>query len=376
MVAPATARAALTIYSSLPLQGVQDPQSLGIVAGARRALADAGATAGGMAVRYVSLDDSTARAGTWAPAAVARNAREAATDGTTIAYLGEFNSGASAISIPILNEAGVMQISPSNTAIGLTLGGPGSERGTPAKYYPTGRRTYGRVAPNDAVQARAGARLLELLGKRNVLVVNDGELYGLGLARLVSAALKRHGVHVVGFRRLGRHNAGAIARAARRADAVYFGGITSNGAPALWRALASRPALVKVGSDGVAESAFYDPSYGGIPARAARKTYITLGTLAPSAYPAAGRSVLRALKTTNPYALYGYEAMALALDSIDRGGPTRAGALGGLFATRDRDSVIGRYSIDANGDTTTTRFGVYRIVGGDLRFDRVVDAGT
>ena len=48
------------------------------------------------------------------------NARKAAQDKTTIAYLGEFNSGATAISLPILNEAGILQISPSNTDVGLT----------------------------------------------------------------------------------------------------------------------------------------------------------------------------------------------------------------------------------------------------------------
>ena len=373
--APASAAADLTIYSSLPLHGGQRPQTMGVVAGAKRALADAGGIAGGMTVRYVSLDDSTAAVGTWSADVVAGNARLAARDPSAIAYLGEFNSGASAISIPILNAAGIMQISPSNTAIGLTRGGPGAEPGTPARYYPTGRRTFARLVPSDVVQARAGARLLDILGKRRVLVVEDGEIYGHGLAARAAASLRKRGIKVIGMRRLGRRNAGAIARAARQADALYFGGITSNGAPALWRALAGRPDLVKVGGDGIAEPGFFDPAEGGVSSRVARKTYITIATLDRSAYPARGQAIMRALHTTDAYALYGYEAMALALDAINRGGPTRAGALDGLFATRDRDSVIGRYSIDASGDTTATRFGVYRIARRDLRLDRVVDAG-
>ena len=375
VAAPSPAAADLTVYSSLPLQGAQRSQTLGIVFGARRALADAGFAAGGMPVRHVSLDDSTAAAGTWDAASVARNARRAAQDPTTIAYLGEFNSGASSISIPILNVAGVMQISPSNTQIGLTRGGAGTEPGQPDKYYPTGRRTYGRLVPNDAVQARAGAQLLQTLGRRKVMVVHDGEVYGRGVARLVADSLKARGIRVTGFRRLGRRNAAAIARAARTSDALYYGGITANGAVALWRAFHKRPNLVKVGSDGIGERSFTDSREGGISADAARKTYITLATLPPSAYPAPGPAILRALKTTDAYALYGYEAMALALDSINRGGPTRAGAIGGLFATRDRDSVVGRYSIDANGDTTSTRYGVYRVARRDLAFDRVIDAG-
>ena len=63
-------------------------------------------------------------------------------DDNTIAYLGEFNSGASAISIPLLNEAGILQVSPSNTYVGLTRS-EGAEKGEPEKYYPSGTKTYG-----------------------------------------------------------------------------------------------------------------------------------------------------------------------------------------------------------------------------------------
>ena len=60
----------------------------------------------------MSLDDSTAAAGNWDPGQTSTNARKAAQDKSTVAYIGEFNSGASAVSIPILNQAGIAQISP------------------------------------------------------------------------------------------------------------------------------------------------------------------------------------------------------------------------------------------------------------------------
>jgi ABC-type branched-subunit amino acid transport system substrate-binding protein len=62
-----------------------------------------------LTIKYVSLDDSKAQAGTSTPEATSANARQAAQDDSTIAYLGEFNSGASAVSMPILNETGVPQ---------------------------------------------------------------------------------------------------------------------------------------------------------------------------------------------------------------------------------------------------------------------------
>ena len=48
--------------------------------------------------------------------------------------------------------------------------------------------------------------------------------------------------------------------------------------------------------------------------------------------------------------------------------------LGTLRTTRHRESVLGPYNIDSNGDTTLTEYGVYRIAGGQLKFHRRVTA--
>ena len=91
----------LTIYSSLPLQGDSRPQSEDVVRGEQLALEKAGSKAGKYKIKYVSLDDSVAATGKWDPGKVSENARKAVGDDNAIAYLGEFNSGASAISIPL-----------------------------------------------------------------------------------------------------------------------------------------------------------------------------------------------------------------------------------------------------------------------------------
>jgi branched-chain amino acid transport system substrate-binding protein len=70
-----------------------------------------------------------------------------------------------------------------------------------------------------------------------------------------------------------------------------------------------------------------------------------------------------------PYAEYGYEAMALVLDAMRRAGPqadSRDAVRRELFATRDRDSVLGRYSIDRFGDTTLATYGALRVRHGRL----------
>jgi branched-chain amino acid transport system substrate-binding protein len=375
----------LTIYSSLPLQGASRPQTLAIVLGARLALAERGGRAGGYRIRYVSLDDSTSSAGTWTPEATAANALRAARNRSAIAYIGEFNSGASAISIPILNEVPLPQISPSNAATGLTRDPPGADRGEPEKYYPTGRRHYVRIAPNDIVQGGALAAAMRTRGCRRIAALNDGEAYGAGVGYWVRRRARQLGLRIVASRRINprashyRRLAARVKR--RRSDCVVFTGITANGAVQLFEDVGRRlPRANLFGSDGIAESGFTDPREGGISPRIGRRVVVSVVTLAPSALPASGRQVLRRYRARyrerfpDPYAVYGYEAMSLALDAIASAGADRAAVIRWLFSVRDRDSPLGRYSINRYGDTTLRSYGLYRVRRGLLHWAGAVQA--
>ena len=46
----------------------------------------------------------------------------------------------------------------------------------------------------------------------------------------------------------------------------------------------------------------------------------------------------------------------------------RSKVLRAIFDTRDRRSVLGTYSITPTGDTTIRRYGVWRVVDGNLVF--------
>ena len=139
------------IYSSLPLQGAVNVDTIPMVNGIKLALAEAGGKAGQFTVNYVSLDDSTATsAATNCDVNQSEaNARRAATDPKAVLYIGEFNSGCSKVTIPITNQAGLPQVSPANTYVGLTTNDPGSAPGEPQKYYPTGQRTFLRIVPRE-----------------------------------------------------------------------------------------------------------------------------------------------------------------------------------------------------------------------------------
>jgi branched-chain amino acid transport system substrate-binding protein len=376
----------LTVYSSLPLQGAQRPQTTDMVKGIELALEQAGGKAGEFTIRYESLDDSTAQAGAWTPEATQANARRAAQDDSTAVYIGEFNSGASAVSIPILNEAGVPQISPANTAVGLTSDDPGAEPGEPDKYYPSGQRTYARIVPKDTIQGAALATLMKQEGCQRVFMTNDKEVYGAGLAENIQGAADEIGLEIIANEEIDKNAPNFRSLAARAKgediDCFLYSGITANNGVQLFKDFAAAlPDAKLYGPDGVAEAGFANPAEGGIPADVARRVKTTVATLSPDDYPQEGQEFFRAFEAKydepnpNPYAIYGYEAMRLALDVIERSGTgQKADVLSALFETRDRESVLGTYSIDENGDTTLTDYGVYAIEDGELVFDQTIQA--
>jgi branched-chain amino acid transport system substrate-binding protein len=124
----------VTVYSSLPRHGVSAPVAAAVAAGERLALADAGHRAGALRVRLRRLDSTDPGDRLWDPDRVSANAEQAADDETAIAYIGELDYGASAVSVPITNDAGILQVSPSDGLTSLTRSVPGRRRAGPERY--------------------------------------------------------------------------------------------------------------------------------------------------------------------------------------------------------------------------------------------------
>jgi branched-chain amino acid transport system substrate-binding protein len=379
----------LTLYISVPMHGASRVNAQAVVSAAHLALSETRGRIGKYRIVLKVLDDSTVQRGHWDPGQTTVNARLAVADKTTIGYIGEFNSGASAISIPILNRVGIAQISPASTAVGLTSRGSGASPGEPQKYYPTGVRTYARIVPNDAIQAIAQVKLQKSLGCRKTYVVDDGEVDGADTANSFSLAAQSASLQVVGVQAFEPSatdfSSLATGVAQSGADCVLISAITESNAVLVTRQIAAAlPAAKIFATAGVAESTYTDPTLGGIPIALDPRVMITAPTLGPSGSPPAGRRfyALYAQRygTPEPYAIYGYEAMSLMLNAIGRatehGTDTaqRSKVVAAIFSTRDRRSVLGTYSIDSNGDTTLHRYGVYRVLAGALSFWKAIDA--
>jgi branched-chain amino acid transport system substrate-binding protein len=360
----------LTVYVSVPLHGPSGAFGHAIRDGARLALEDAGGKAADVEIDAVFLDDT--EGGRWDPGVVGENARAASSDSTAIAYIGEFESGATRTSLPITNEARMLQVSPASTAVDLVSPFPGSDE-VPDQVQPSGERSFGRVIPDDDAQAAAGAEWARRLGVRRALVVSDGSEFGDAVAEEFAEEAEDLGVSV--------DRAGSEAAALRGAkanpDLVYYGGIGAAGMPFLERAVRSSDAMI-MGTDAL----LLDPSF----LRRARpfepRLRLTTSAQAPAQLPPPeGPELVRGYRHQfghgpDAYAAYGYEAMAVVLDSIERAGDTvdRTSVIDAFLDTTDRRSVLGTYSIDEVGDTTLDRLAGYRVRDARPVFDSALRA--
>jgi branched-chain amino acid transport system substrate-binding protein len=371
----------LTVYLSVPLNGASKVSGEAVSDGAQLALAQAHGRIGEYRIELKTLDDATIARGGWDPGQTTINARVAVLDPTTIGYIGELNSGASAVSIPPLNRAGIPQISPTSSAVGLTSSAPGSWPGEPQKYYPTGVRTFARVVPNNSVQAIAQVRVQKGMGCTKVYVLDDGEVDGADAARSYDVAAQAAGLSLVGFQAFPRdattYAALASAVAQTGADCVLISADTESGAVLLTTQLAeAMPDAKFFGSAGLAESTYYNPAQGGVPTSIDPRVILTAPLFPGAEHPASARSFVASYERhygpVEPDSIFGYEAMSLLLNAIDRATKrgtkpaVRSQVRAAIFATRDRRSVLGTYSIDPNGDTTMRRYGVYGIADGQL----------
>lgn len=371
----------LTIYSSLPLEGPLAPVSREIVDGEKLALAQLGGRVHRFRIHYASLDDANPKTGGWAPGETATNAKIAAQDGSTIAYLGDYDSEATAISLPFVNEAGILQVSPASPYVGLTSSLHAGQD-EPERFYQTGKRTFARLMPADPVQAAAQVQLMKRLGVGRVYVIEDEDPFDLPLAAIVAEAARRAGIEVVGEDTIDTTASTEYSEEAHKvgasgAEAVFFSGQPGAGAVALWQQLhAASPALKLLGASALTEAPFAQQL-----GAAASRAYLATPVLPVALYPPAARPVMAQYRAqfheaAGAWALYGYETMSAVLLAIRRAGShgnDRQAVIAKFFALRDRDSVLGRYGIQSDGDATLARYGVDRVAHGRLVFYRAFD---
>ena len=347
--------AVLTVYLSAPLSGPRAEEGRDIAAGAELALADAASEAGGVTVELVILDDANGIG--WDAATTGANARRAIQDSTAIAYVGELDSGATRTSLPITNEAGLLQVSAGSGAEDLTRDALGGDE-IPEELQSSGVRTFGRVSSSDAVQGQAAAVWMASEGVGSVEVIQSDDPF--------SAAL------VGGF---GSSASAPEVAGGEEADASFLtvesGAAGENVIPTTAGPIYASDELLERGRQELASLPELCRTATTCPPRP-RRLLVTSAALDPAQLPAEADEFLAAFeqeegREPGRWAAYGYEAMALVLDSIERADDPldRASVRDAFFATTDRESILGTYSIDEVGDTTLGAVGAYEVSDGE-----------
>jgi branched-chain amino acid transport system substrate-binding protein len=309
--------APVAVYVSLPLTGPHGADGRDAADGARLALEQAHAKAGPIQVRATYLDD--ARGKIWDPVAVGENARRAVQDSSAAAYIGELDSEPTRASVPITNDAGLVQVSPGAGGVDLTQPAAGYPD-SPDRYRPSGNVNFARTVPSDAVVADAAANWVSELDLRSATAISDGSPFQNLMASEFTSAATEHGIQVQKAR-----------TADGKAAIVYYpGGVTSSGGQILQESGRPAPPRRELSAE-----------------------------LAPASLP--GRSFLRQFsgrfdRAPGPYAAYGYESMGLVLQAIAGGGTDassfRDNVRNGVIGAQRDGTVLGSYSITSDGDTT------------------------
>ena len=350
----------LAVYSSVPRKGVLAKQGEAVAAGQRMALDDADGRVGGRRVRLVQLDGAGDGDDPWDPAEIESNANDAVDDPAAVAYLGEVALGGSAVSVPVTNADGLLQVSSGDSLPSLTQPDPGGGGEIPARYYPEGNRSFLRLVPHGGVEAKVLVNWARERGAGALVIVRDQRVHGSELASWALYEAQRAKLPVEIER--ARENADDYEDLAEdvaddRPRAVILtmpaGEDADAAVAALRAALPATPILAaaSVTADPPVGVEFIDPH------------------LPPQEYGPSTKRVLDRLGRPpgDPFALdalYGYESMRLVLDAIARAKPGAADArmavLRAALAMRRVDGVFGTYSLVPGGDVATSAFGSFR----------------
>jgi ABC-type branched-subunit amino acid transport system substrate-binding protein len=323
----------LTVYASVPSNApdVLDAEQL--------ALKQAGAQVGKYTVVLRPVTANT-------PAQVTANARAADQNSTTIAYLGEVAPGSSEASVPITNELGILEVSPTDNALELTQS-TSAVSGSRKTYYPSQSSygyTFGRVAPSAAAEARALVSEISALHVSSLYVTDDGSPYGKAIALAVRQSAKP---------------AVTVATSPASAGAAFVGYSSPTAAAAEFAKLAAANGSLKLfGPSALDTQAFASA----LPASAQANTFISAPGFMHGDLPAAGASFEQAFASAYghapaPQAIFGFAAMNAVLDALHQAGASannRSTIVDDFHALKNRSSALGTYSIDAAGDITLT----------------------
>lgn len=350
-----------------PLTGSLSPLGLGIKNSVDLAInqANKNNTIPGWKIEIDAQDDQAT------PDTGKNAATQLAADDEVIGVVGTLNSGVAQQVQPVLNSSNIAEISPANTNPTLTQGAKWQT--APARPYPN----YFRTCTTDAVQGPFAAKYLYSTGVKTVATVNDKTTYGQGLVDTFTDAFKAAGGTVVSADTINpgdtKFNTVVSSIQAKNPQAVYYGGVYTEGGPLAAQAKQAGLNVPFMGGDGI-----YDPKFISLAGSSSNGDLAT-SVGAPTDTQASAKQFVTDYKAAGyqqeygAYGAYAYDAanaiinaMKTSLASASDVESARQPTITALN-TVSFDGATGSVSFDQYGDTKVKTLTVYKVESGEFK---------
>jgi branched-chain amino acid transport system substrate-binding protein len=367
LAAPAP-KETIKLVSNLPRTGSAKEQTDSMVKGIQLAIKERSGIAGGFRIELLDWDDA-GEDGRWTAELEARNANKAIADADVMALLGPFNSGAAMVSMPMLNKAGMIQVSAAATNTGLTRKAADNQDGEPGIYRPTDKVTFCRVCPFDGSQGALAANFaVQELKAKSVFILDDNETYGKSIAGDFAKQCTERKVKILGHVSVDHKETqfGKLVAKIKSLtpDLIFFGGTAVTNGPQIAKAVAAASAKIPLlVPDGCFEESFIEDAG----EEAVKNCYVTTGGVDTTLLTGKGAAFIKNFQAEfkqapEGYALFAYESAGVVLAAIDKvKKKDREAIRKAVLETRNYDGAIGTLSFDSNGDNTLQQMTVYKI---------------
>jgi branched-chain amino acid transport system substrate-binding protein len=338
------------IGASAPLTGPQAHLGKDNENGTRMAIDDAnakGISIGGRKVHFelVSEDDQ-------ADPKTATIVAQKLVDNRVSGVIGHMNSGTSIPAAKIYNDNGIVQISPSATAVAYTA---------------QGFKTAFRVMANDAQQGRVlGEYAAKILGAKKIAVIDDRTAYGQGLADEFIKAAQANGAEIVTHEytndKAMDFTAVLTAVKGKKPDLLFYGGMDAQGGP-----MAKQLRALAIKSKFMTGDGSSTPEFIKLAGDAADGAYSSLPGVPLDKMPGGKAFADRFIAKYGPiqlYAPYCYDAVNVMIAAMQKTGSADPAKYLPALANTSYDGVTAKIQFDIKGDLTGGAITVYQVQHG------------
>ncbi|MEQ1673591.1 MAG: branched-chain amino acid ABC transporter substrate-binding protein [Candidatus Nitrotoga sp.] len=343
-----------------PLTGAQAHLGKDNENGARMAIEDAnaqGVVIAGRKVKFELLSEDDQ-----ADPKTATIVAQKLVDSKVSGVIGHLNSGTSIPASKIYSDNGIVQISPSATAVGYTA---------------SGFKTTFRVMANDVQQGKVlGNYATRMLGAKKIAVIDDRTAYGEGLAREFIKAAQAGGAQIIAHEyttdRAVDFTAVLTSLKSKRPELIFFGGMDPQGVPMIkqMRSL-GLTAKFMMGDGG------YTPKLTELAGESAEGVYASLPGVPLDKMPGGSdfsrRYQEKFQQPIQNYAPYCYDAVNVMITAMQKAASIEPAKYLPELAKLTHNGITAKIEFDEKGDLKNSAITLYQIQKGKWQALQTID---